>query len=371
MIAAALLVLAAACAFPRQSPAPLELDPRTLPHAQTGAWKDFDPKQLKASDLPPGMLQVKRALEEQDFPSALAGLQETLRQSPDFPPAWHQLGVLYFRLQRYGDGAACLERYLEVAPQRLGDTRVLAHCYYSLGDYTKARAHYERVLAVHPDEVEALRGHALSRMRLGEPQEALAELERVLAIAPRHGDVWEWKAQILFDEEHSEEALAAAEKARSIDPFSPRAWFLCGRICADLGRDEEAARANRRFQELNSISSELRQIESDLLYKPGAVALLERIAQLHARMGDVASTRADLARLFGSAPSALGPRIFGLELLADLGDFEAARLVAQKLEQLGADDAATWQRLEQFYARAKDRAKQVEAGERYRRLGGK
>jgi len=350
---------------------PLELDPRTLPSAQAGRWKDFDPAKLRAQELPPSMREVKAALEALDYPRALAGLQATLTGTPDFPPAWHQLGVLYFKLQRYGDGAACLERYLAVAPQRIGDTRVLAHCYYSLGDYARARAHYEKVLAVHPEEVEALRGHALALMRLAEPSEALVELEQVLKLAPGHQEAWEWKAQILFDLEELEPARAAAEHARDLDPFSPRAWFLLGRVCADLGRDEDAAAANRRFQELNSISGDLRQVESDLCYKPGDVALLKHLAELRARTGDRARTRSDLARLFSAAPTSIELRLFGLERLAALGDFDAARLVAQKLEQLGAQDANTWKQLEAFYARVKDRQKQIEAGERFRRLSGK
>lgn len=367
MIAA--LLLAALAQVGAQEP--LQLDPRTLPRAPQGRWKDFDAARLRAEDLPPEMRAVQGALETQDFPRALAGLQAALRGTPDFPPAWHQLGVLYFRLQRYGDGAACLERYLALVPQRVGDTRVLGHCYYSLGDYAGARAHYERVLAVHPDEVEALRGHALARMRLGEAKAALAELERVLELAPRHAEAWEWKALILFESEALEPALAAAQRAREIDPFSARAWFLCGRAAAELGRDAEAQAAQRRFQELNALAGELRQVESDLCYRPRDIALLERRAALHARSGDRARTREDLARLVAVDPASLELRLFGLDLLGSLGDFEAARLVAQELERLGAQDAATWKRLEEFYARTQEREKQLEAAARYRRLSGK
>ena len=365
---AALLLAVCAQAAPQD---PLHLDPRTLPHAQEGRWKDFDPARLRPEDMPPEMRAVQGALETQDFPRALAGLQAALRGTPDFPSAWHQLGVLYFRMQRYGDGAACLERYLALAPQRVGDTRVLGHCYYSLGDYARARAHYERVLAVHPDEVEALRGHALARLRLGDAPGALAELERVIELAPRHAEAWEWKAQILFDSEQLEPALAAALHAREIDPFSARAWFLCGRACAELGREAEGQTAQRRFQELNAIAGDLRQVDNDLLYKPRDVQLLERRAALHARSGDRARTREDLTRLFAVEPASLELRLHGLDMLAALGDFEAARLVAAEVERLGAGDAATWKHLEQFYARARDRAKVLEAAERYRLLSGK
>jgi tetratricopeptide (TPR) repeat protein len=371
VIAPLLLVALAWSAGQVLPPTPLELDPRTLPHAAEGRWKDFDPARLRPEDLPTEMTAVKRALESADFPRALSELQDVLRQAPDFPPAWHQLGVLYFRLQRYGDGAACLERYLAVAPGRVGDTRVLGHCYYSLGEFEKSCAHYERVLAVHPQEVEALRGHALALMRLGRTEKALVELELVLALSPRHVEALEWKAQILFDEDKLEPALAAAGRAREIDPYSARAWYLVGRICAELGRAGESEAASRRFQELDAVAGELRQVEGDLLYRPGDVALLEQRAKLHARSGDRSRTREDLDQLFAVAPASIELRLFALDLLEALGDFDAGRAVAEKLEQLGAQDARTWGRLELFYARAQDRARQQKAAERQRRLSGK
>ena len=40
------------------------------------------------------------------------------------------------------------------------------------------------------------------------------------------------------------------------------------------------------------------------------------------------------------------------------------------LEANCADVPETWKRLERYYGRLRDRVKQVEAGERFRRLGG-
>lgn len=371
MIARLLLSLALLSGTQSTDRAALDLDPRSLPHATAGRWEGFDPARMKREELPKGMLEVRDALQKEDLARALRGLQQVLRETPDFPPAWHQLGVLYFKLQRYGDGVACLERYLEVAPARVGDTRVLGHCYYSLGDYARAKSHYEKVLAVHPDEAEALRGHALALMRLGDSEAALKELERVIELAPRHVDAWTWKAQILFDLDRLEGALAAAEKARELDRFAPRAWFLVGRICTELGRDGDAESALRRFHELTQIEQRLRYVEERLQYQPGEPALWREKAELHRSAGDLTRLREALAHLFEAAPQSIESRMFGLDVLESLNDIEGARLVAKKLEELGAEDATVWRRLEQFYAHAQDRRKQIEAGERFRRLSAK
>jgi len=348
-----------------------ELDPRLLPRGDGARWKDFDPAKLERTALPAGMEEVQRALLAQDYPRALAALHAVLRQTEDFPPAWHQLGVLYFRLQRYGDAVVCLERYLELVPQRVGDTRVLAHGYYSLGEYARAKAHYERVLERNPKELEALRGHALACMRLGESERALAELDAVLALDPRHADAATWRASLLYDLERLDDALAAATLARDLDALQPKPWFLLARIQGDRGEDKAAEEAQRRFEELSVISQELRAVENRLLYRPGDRLLLRSACELHRRAGNRTQLRESLARLFRSDPSSVELRLYGLELTAGLGDEAAARLLAEQLAQLAPEDALVWERLEQFYASIKDRKLQIEAGERRLRLRGK
>jgi len=100
MIAELLLALVPLCAGQAQAENPLALDPRTLPRDPSARWKDFDPSKMRPEELPPQWRAVQAAIEARDLPRALEGLQQTLRGAPDFPPAWHQLGMLYFRLQR-------------------------------------------------------------------------------------------------------------------------------------------------------------------------------------------------------------------------------------------------------------------------------
>jgi tetratricopeptide (TPR) repeat protein len=366
-----MLLLAAWLLCWTQDSATTTLDPRDLPRAEQGRWKGFDPAKLDRSSLPAGMELVQQSLRAGDYPRSLSALHAVLKASPDFPPAWHQLGVLYFRLQRYGDAVLCMERYLELVPDRVGDTRVLAHGYYSLADYPRAKAHYERVLAKNPDEVEALRGHALACMRLGELETALAELERVLVLDPKHEDAATWRAQILYDLERLDAALQAATQARDLDPYQPKPWYLLARIAGELEQPKLAEAAQRRFEELAAISQSLRSVENRLLYKPTDLQLLTTLAQLHRNAGNLPKLRESLARIYAIYPESIDLRLWGLDLLEGLGDREGARLLAQKLEQMGAEDVRVWERLERFYAQIKDRKKQIEAGERRLRLSTK
>lgn len=350
--------------------AALRLDPRTLPRAAEGRWKDFDPARME-KELPAGMRDVAVALARREYANALLGLQRVLRAEPDYPPALHELSVVYFRLQRYGDAIVPMERYLELLPARVADTRVLGHAYYSLGRYEDAARHYERVLAKAPDLVEALRGLALSRWRLGDAARALELLDRVLTLDPKHAEAAAWKAQILYEQEDLDAARAAVMRARELDPYQPKPWFLLGRIEAELGRAEESRAAQRRYEELQAASQAARAIESALRLRPHDAALLERYVDAVRSTGDVARTREALKRWAAERPGAIEVPLRALAVLRGLGDIDGARRVAGDLEARFGDRVETWNALFEFFSSLGDREGQARAGERLHRLGGR
>ena len=347
----------------------LRRDPRALPRAGPGRWKDFGGNPEKQpSGVPPGMREAILAIRERDLPRSLELLYGVLDAEPEYPPALYELGVVYFRLQRYGDAAAAIERFLAVAPAMIGRTRVLGHCYYSLGDYARAKEHYERVLAVSPREVEALRGLALSELHLGVPGKAEPLLEKVLEIEPGHAEAWTWKAQVLLELERPDDALAAALRARELDPWQPRAWFLSGRILLDLGREAEGRAAQERYRVLSAAAQEASRIEGRLEYAPHDVALLRRLVDVHESTGNVAAARRALAHLALEAPADVELRILAVDVLERMRDREGARLAAEALAQRCAEEWRTWERLERYFARTGQLRERLEAGEKHRRL---
>lgn len=347
----------------------LRRDPRSLPQAEAGHWSSRP--LVPAPEHQGEFAAVQRALASRDVPAALAALFHLLELEADFPPAWHQIGVLYFRLQRYGDAAHAFERFLRQVPERVAETRALGHCYYSLGRYDAARAHYERVLERQPEMVEALRGLALSHLRLGDSKRALELLERVVELAPSHVDALTWIAQIRYDAEELEPALTAATHARDLDPSQPRPWFLIGRIQAELGHADESRAAQRRFELLQEAAQRIRTLEARLLVEPQDAAALEALVEAQRATGNVARTRGALARWSAARPGSRAIMVRALDVLDGLDDVEGARAVAEALAAKFPDEADVWRRLESFYARRGDRARQVEAGERARRLGGR
>jgi len=350
-------------------PDTLRRDPRALEKAEPGRWRDFGADlDEQAGKTPAGMRGAVLAIHERNLPLALERLYGVLDAEPEFPPALYEMGVVYFRLQRYGDAAVTLERLLEVAPAMLPRTRVLGHCYYSLGEYARAKSHYERVLAVSPREVEAMRGLALSEFHLGAPEKADTLLDTLLVIEPRHAEAWGWKAQVLLDLERPEAALSAASRARDLDPWQPRPWFLIGRILLDQGREEEGLAAQERYRALSAAAQAVNTIEGRLEYAPHDPGLLRRLVEVHESTGNVPSARRALARLVAERPTDVDLRILAVDVLERMRDPEGAQIAAEELANRCSGEWRAWERLERFYARTGRMQDRLQAGEKARRL---
>jgi len=93
----------------------------------------------------------------------------------------------------------------------------------------------------------------------------------------------------------------------------------------------------------------------------------QKLAELHAQVGDRERLRTTLARMIATSPENLPVRLFVLDKLVDSGDLEAAKLAARAMEDAFPENADSWERLQRFYGRIRDRVRQVQAGEKYLR----
>lgn len=334
--------------------ASLQRDPRQLPSAAAERWLAWGPKDSVDQGLQADLVAAMRAYSAQDYAASLTFLYALLDREPDFPPALYQGALCYFRLRRYGDCAALMERFVRAAPQEIGATQLLGHCYYSLGNYAGAREHYERVLAALPSSPEALRGLGLSEMRLGNADRALELLAKVLELKPDHADAHAWRAQILFDEGESEAARVHAEKARELEPWEPKPWFLLSRIYAELDRTEDAERARERFELISRVDQQVRQQEGLLLHDPARLDTWVQLVALQRSVENRPGVRNGLARLASYAPEDPRTALFLVDGFDWLGERAKAVDAARRAESLVGSNAESWEWLADFYRRIGD-----------------
>ncbi|MEM8711346.1 MAG: tetratricopeptide repeat protein [Planctomycetota bacterium] len=339
MIAALVLLGLASdgASFTAQEIPILERSPQEWPSVAPGEgpdrWSRWTVGASPPTELRPQLAQIVRAYDEGDLPATLKGLFAVLHEAPDFPPALHQAGLVYFQLQRYGDTVFALRRYLSVAPDRVGDTRHLAHALYSLGSYDEALAHYERVLAVHPLGLEARMGRGLTHMRLGKLEAALGDLDTVLRDDPQSADAAFWKARVHFDLDELEQAAASLDRAEELAPFDPRPAYLRAQIYYESGKDEEAAVAEARFTSLSKLAQEVRALEGRLLFNPRQPEVQRRLVQVHRASRNWQAAALALRRWLRLEPESVPIRVSMLEVAMEAGDESSAAVVAQSLRK--------------------------------------
>jgi len=384
LVASILLPSATARAQTAQAdelPAVLSRTPAELPRAAAAAWEglfELDSNEAIGDQIGAEAVRSLAAIEGAyrtgRYPEALEGLYPLLEERPDLPPALMIMGTTYFRLRRYGDTIVAFERFLEVAPSQAWRTQALAHAYYSLGEYDRALGLYESVLAGQPNpSAEAVRGLALTHMRLGEEDLALELLKRVVDINPANWEALAWAAQIHYDRGELEQARTQAEAARAIAAHEPRPWFILTNVLFELGEDREAEAAQTRWRELDALMQSTRRVRGLLLYNPEGYGLAVQLVELCRKSGDRAGVRDGLDRMVRSIPSDMrrvDVYIYALDALLEIGDGPAAAQAAEALSTDCADERDAWGRLELYYGLQRDRRRQIEAGERFRRLGG-
>ena len=347
----------------------LDRSPAEWEAAEEARWAGWDP----STPAPPraeargALSRALESVQRGDLVAALAGWFDLLEAEPEYPPALYQAGVIYFRLRRYSDAVSAFERYLQVAPHRVADTRALGHCHYSLGRYSQAADHYERVLE--QGETPGLRfGLALARMRLGEEDAALASLERVVELDARHVEAHTWLGQLHFDAGRDAEARAALERAQALDPFAPRPWFLYSRVLLEQGEEEAGGEAYQRFQSLEGIAQEARTLEGKLIYRPYQPEAYRRLVELHAGAGDIGRVMGALRRWEALDSEGVRPRVVGLEAWRRLGRAAEAGRAAERLAEVAGDSIDAWASLARHYRETRERVLQVQAEERWRAL---
>ena len=88
------------------------------------------------------------------FADAVSPLRRAVQLDPDSYDAWHNLGLSYFRLQRYKEARQPLEKAVAMRPDLFETLNLLGATLYVLGDDRAALPVLERAHQLRPDDAQ-------------------------------------------------------------------------------------------------------------------------------------------------------------------------------------------------------------------------
>jgi arylsulfatase A-like enzyme/uncharacterized protein HemY len=259
---AALVSLEATSELPE--PAPVSVEDRQRLEALgyvgrvgTPAESTSDATTLDPKDAHPILEAYRAAVDrvvDRQWPQAMSRLQAILRDHPDLPDVWRQLGA----------------------------TASLA------GRHERSIDAYRRALRLNPDDAETRLQLAGELLRAGRLEEARQEAELAGATlsevpgTPVLAEVYELLARVALANGDDTAARAHAVRAEAIDPDRPLALYVDGRLHDERGRLPEALASFE--QALASLERSGGRPIADLNYRAAEVLMrLERFADAEPR----------------------------------------------------------------------------------------
>jgi len=197
--------------------------------------KTLPPRQIEA------LLQQAVALQQN---GALAEAEEMYREllaaRPRHFDALQLLGALMLQQGRLEEGAAQLQRALEIDAKQPALHSNLSYALNALQRPTEALASANRALALQPRFADALNNHGTALASLERPHDALTSFDKALEVAPQMASAWNNRACTLRDLNRPQDALASCERAIELQPAYAQAWSNRANALSDLDHAADA-----------------------------------------------------------------------------------------------------------------------------------
>jgi tetratricopeptide (TPR) repeat protein len=155
--------------------------------------------------------------------------------------ALNNLGVLYVKVDRYGEAAAVLARAVEQRPSSAEAHHSLAMALRMLNRYEEATVPARRAIAIRPDYAEAHTNLGFALFGLRRLDEALTSIERAIALKPDFAPAYADLGQTLAALGRLDEARTAFENAIARDPSQPGFYQLLGHLKRFAADDPQLA----------------------------------------------------------------------------------------------------------------------------------
>ncbi|MDW3229772.1 MAG: tetratricopeptide repeat protein [Acidobacteriota bacterium] len=170
----------------------------------------------RLKELQKEVAEAMEKIENDDLKGALEMLQGLVKEYPDDANVHYLLGVTLGRLQRYEEAIPELILVNEISPEFAPAYQQLGFCYQSLKDMDKALEFYKKSAELDPANATNLYNLGLILFEMNRIDEALEYFEKALAAKAYDLDTLEMIARCYVNKGDLTRAIEYLEKARTL-----------------------------------------------------------------------------------------------------------------------------------------------------------
>ncbi len=234
----------------------LKIDPNHLEALQNRAALYLADKQLDAAQkdvehvntvarksITAYYLQALLNFEQKNFAAAQDGVQEVLKNSPDYLPAILLAGSTAYELGSYQQAETYLNRYLSRFPHNAYAIRVLAATQIKQNQPDNSLGTLAPLLAADAKDASTLVLAAEALRMKGESEKAAEYLQRAAALDPKNPDIQTQLGLSHLSAGNNQAAIAELSRAAAMESGQPRADVLLIMTLLDLREFDKALAA--------------------------------------------------------------------------------------------------------------------------------
>jgi len=190
--------------------------------------------------------------EEMHYNEAGAILEQVIKQEPNLPIAYLQLGTAYTILKDYQRALPILRKAVELRPELGTPQFELGSALFETGDFSGAAEQFQAVTAQFPDWADAHFYLGTSYARLNQMHEAIEEYNIVTQLRPKH-----YAAHLLLGRALSltgqfEPAITPLRRASELEPQSAEPHHFLYDVYTRLNRKSDAEKEKLEAERLSS-----------------------------------------------------------------------------------------------------------------------
>lgn len=186
------------------------------------------------------------------FNESLATLDRILADHPNEAGSLYLRGCALAQLARYEEALASFDRTLRVNANSADAWCGRGNVLQDLKRFDESAEAYDKAIALQPDHLNAWLGRGNLQLLMHSYDQACLAYERALAREPRLVAAWNGLGVALGALQRYNQALVAVERALALNPASAATWLQRGLMLEKLNRLEEARAAWRRAGEIDA-----------------------------------------------------------------------------------------------------------------------